>query len=758
MVPEQTPRRGRGLRRWLLIAAGTVALLLGLTAYLLPYLLKRYIEAHSVEWINRRVTIESITLNPFTFTYALDGVKCMEPDGGEVFVSWRSISVKSDLWSGFRNKHWRFRQLRIRDPYFHIEQHGERFNFSDLLELGAGEGTADAEDTVPVLFSMEDIQLAGGRIVYASDLLKAPIGISGLMANCSRITSQHARMDFDLHLTIDGGGELGGTFKIDTERSLYAVHADLLSLALEPLLPYLQDLMHTTALHGSLDLGLNLEDSWADTAALAASGNLALNGLQVTGADGQSLIALRQGRTVLDTLNARDQLFRITRVHIDGFSTRFQQWADGSNTWTKALKMDATTDDSTTAAFAADPANIFVMLADYIRMLGQEFVANQYTADSLVVTNSTVQFEDFTPEKPFRYTLDQLSVHSSRITTAGGTADFAASARLNGRGMLQSTFKFDPGNFRNVAADLSVNDLVLPDLDAYSRWYAAHPILAGKLAYQGTTTIHDGRIDSRNHLRVDRLQFGKKTTVHDTGIYVLPLRLGAALLKDVHGKIDLDIPVKGDLNDPEFKPWPIVWQVLKNLVVKAVAAPVKLVAGAFGAKEDAGVEEVRFLPLATAIGKEQRQALDALAALLKEKPELRASLVPVADVRQETEEWAARRLKMEHLGLHAPLGKADSLRVTELSLRDSSFSAFLDAHSPATKGNAEAERCVEAVGAAAAQQAVKELGEVRRSRVAAYLQQAGVPPDRAVFREGTEEELAGYKGNPGFRFVVEVKD
>lgn len=757
MANEPGTTRSRRPLRTALIVLACLLLLLGTVAFFLPYLLKRYIERHSVEWIGRRVTIDRIILNPFTFTYAVNGVQCFEPGSQEVFVSWKSISVKIDLWRGFQQGHWRFRQLRITDPYVHLVQYGDRFNFSDLLELGGSDTVAADTAESTTRFSMEGIQLSGGRILYASNLLKAPIGISGLKAHCTRITSEDARMDFDLHFVVDGGGEAGGGFMIDTERSRYAVQANILSLALEPLLPYLQDFMHTTALQGDLDLVLNLEDSWADTTSLAAKGSLLLNGLSITDGNGDSLIGLKQGRVVLDTLNAKDQAFRLGHVRVDGFHTRYQQWADGSNTWTKGLKLDTdTTAEGTTTTLDAEPGNIFLLLADYIRMLGQEFVTNQYSADSLSVVNASIGFEDFTPEQPVRFSLDQLDIRSSRISTATGTADFTLSTRLNGRGTLNSSFRFDPKNFHNVVAEVAVENLYLPHLDGYSRWYAAHPLTSGILGYMGTTSIQDGRIDSRNHLTADDLRFGKKTSVHDTGIYILPLRLGASLLRDVHGKIDLDIPVKGDLNDPEFKPWPIVWKVLKNLVVKAAAAPVRLVGGMLGANEEGSAEEVRFPGLATALGNAQRRALDALALLLKEKPELRVTLVPLAELQQETERWAAREMKRAYLGLQAPLTTADSLRLEELSMRDSSFTAFLDARVPGTGAASERERCLLAVGEEAARRAVGVMEEQRQQAVRAYLERAGVPQERMTFRPGTAEELDGHAGAPGFRFVVDV--
>lgn len=98
---------------------------------------------------------------------------------------------------------------------------------------------------------------------------------------------------------------------------------------------------------------------------------------------------------------------------------------------------------------------------------------------------------------------------------------------------------------------MDVNGSSLPGLDPYSRWYGAYPIQSGTLSYKGSTNIQGGRIDSRNHLVADDLCSGKKTAIHDKDIMVLPLRLAASLLRDVHGVIDLDVPVKGDLNDPD---------------------------------------------------------------------------------------------------------------------------------------------------------------------------------------------------------------
>lgn len=753
---SEQEQRPKSRKRGLFIVGVLLLVLLLVVAFFLPWLLKRYIEANSEAWIHRKVRIERIILNPFTFTYSVNGVTVNEPGSEAVFVSWRKIEVKADLWKAFRNNDWRFHHLRLVEPYVHIAQHGDRFNFSDLLELG-GE-TAPAPDAEPVRFSMEDIQLTDGRVVYAADLLKEPAEVVGLNATCNRITGESTRMDFGLSFALAKGGALKGGFMIDTERSVYAIDAELARFALPQLLPYLQDLMRSTALTGEVDLDLHLRDSWAASDGLAVRAALGLRDVGVTDAEGEPLVGLRSARVRLDTLDAKSDNFDLASVAVDGFTTRFRMWPDGSHTWSKALKLDTTaTGGDTTAVLTASSDNVFVMLADYVRMLGRDLVASEYNADSLAITNAELVFEDFTPERPFRYALNGLAVHSSRMNSGEDSLRLSASAMLNGRGTLASAFAFDPKNLKNVESVIAVKDLALADLDAYGRWYAAHPLEAGMLNYSGRTRIADGQLNSANHIQVHGMELGRKTDAHDPGIVVLPLRLGVSLLKDVKGNIDLDVPVEGDINDPRFKPWPIVWKVLKNLVVKAATAPGRMLVRAVGGGDDADLECVRFAPLQAALGKDQRRTLEQLAKGLVAKPGLTVALVPVVDEREEMEELAAFEVKKTFLGYAGVLAAVDSARIHGLSTRDSSFVGYLNERSPGTVGQGERQRCVAIVGAEPLKTRCAELEWARQAAVRDFLRAQGLTDGRFVLRPGMAEEARGYQGKPGYRFIFDAE-
>lgn len=751
----------RRLRRVLFILLPALTVLLLLLAFLAPYLLKRYIEAHSEEWIHRKVTIGSLILNPFTGTFAVHELSCTEVKSEARFVAWRKAAVKWDLWALWNDGHWRFHAIELVEPYVHVAQRGARFNFSDLLELGSGT-PPDPSDTVPTRFDLEDVRLTSGEVVYDSDVLKAPVRALGLNVLCNRISSESARMDFDLDFRMNTGGSVDGRFTIDTEEAMYGIDAAFSGINLSAALPYLRDLLDCKALAGEVDLDLNLLDSWADTTALALRAVLGINGLEITGPADERLAAVGSARVHLDTLTARDHRFELRTVSIDSAFARYEMFKDSTDNWSRLMRAassggTAIADSGSVAT--ASTSNVFILLAEYISTLAKEFIANEYTADSLSFDHGSVAFVDHTMAQPFRYSIDNLSLLSTRVNTADSMAQLACSAQLNGTGMLNGSLRIDPKSFKDFTAQAKVEQLVLRDLDAYMQWYTAHPLEDGVLGYTGTTLVRNGHIDSGNAIRIDHMKLGKKVDEHAEDIAVLPLRLGVSLLKDRHGIIELDLPVSGDINDPEFKPWPLVWKVLKNLVLKAVSAPVNMVARAVDGVDPAELEVVRFEPLQTTLGKAQRKSLDQLVKVLQAKPELKVSLVPVMDVRTNADALATFRAKSLLLfGEGKALGASDSTAVEALSLTDSSFVRFVDERSPTTAGRAAAERCTAIVGAENLQQEVASNERTRQQLVTQYLISVGVRPERASIRPGTPQEISTYKGDPGYRFVYEVAD
>lgn len=743
-------------KRGAIIAGIVLVLGLVISAFFLPYLLKRYIERNSEAWIDRKVSIGSIVLNPFTGVYAVHDLVCHEPRSEQVFVSFSKLGVKGNVLDGLRHGHWRFREAELREPYVHVHHRGDRFNFSDLLELG-GEADTTASESTPVLFTVTDIALTGGRIDYDSDLLREPLRVVDLGIACNIITSERGRMDFVVGLGLADGTRLDGGFTIDTDSARYAVDAHLRDFDLASSLPYLQDFFEAGSLAGKLDIDFAVEQSYADSSELALSARMHLRGLDLREPDGTPLLNMDGLHARLDTLHGEQ--IELGLVDVNGLDARFALLADGTDNWTRLLKLvpDSTADEDGTMVLDASASNYFVLLAEYISYLGSAVTTSTYSADSLVFRNGRLLYEDLSIPRGFRYVLSDIDMRANRFHAGAQAAPVSLGMRLNEAGSLSARAVFDPTDLRNVSLDIQVDSLLMPHLDAYTRWYAAHPALDGVLAYTSATSIQGGMIDSRNNLHIDRLRFGKRIAEHDPDIYVLPLRLAAGLLKDVKGVVSLDVPVKGDLRDPSFKVWPIVWQVLKNLVVKAATAPAKLLVRLFEGADEQELEQVRFAPMQSVPERAQQRTLEQVAQALAAKPELRVDLLPVVDSLTEAAALALFQAKSRYLFTGREMFSAeDSASVGSLAERDSLFVQWMDVQLPGSSARSMAQRSMSLIGEADVWAQWAALEGARREAVQQALLEAGMAPGRFAFRKGTPAEVAAFHGDPGYRFVYDA--
>lgn len=186
----------------------------------------------------------------------------------------------------------------------------------------------------------------------------------------------------------------------------------------------------------------------------------------------------------------------------------------------------------------------------------------------------------------------------------------------------------------------------LTTLTPYSGKFAGFRIRKGRLNLDLHYLITNGQLKAENKVVVEQLQLGEKVDSPDA--VDLPIRLAIALLKDTEGRISIELPVSGDLNNPQFSVMPIVWQTLRNLVLRAAQAPFKFIGGliAGGGSQDLGT--VAFAPGSSELTGDAQATLDKLASALKERPELRLEIEGTAAQGSDGPLIAQQRLEREY--------------------------------------------------------------------------------------------------------------
>jgi hypothetical protein len=153
----------------------------------------------------------------------------------------------------------------------------------------------------------------------------------------------------------------------------------------------------------------------------------------------------------------------------------------------------------------------------------------------------------------------------------------------------------------------------------YAVKYAGYGIEKGKLSVKLSYLIENRKLVAENNIYLDQLTFGEK--VDSPTATKLPVLLAVALLKDKNGVIDVNLPISGSLDDPQFSLGGIIVKVFVNLIVKAVTAPFALLGSLFGGGEELAFLE--FAPGSAMLDADDEAKLKSLAKALDARPALK---------------------------------------------------------------------------------------------------------------------------------------
>ncbi len=188
---------------------------------------------------------------------------------------------------------------------------------------------------------------------------------------------------------------------------------------------------------------------------------------------------------------------------------------------------------------------------------------------------------------------------------------------------------------------MSFKNMELTPLTPYSGKFVGYTIEKGKLSLDLKYALSENAIVGENVILLDQLTLGDRVESPDATS--LPVKLAIALMRDTQGKIDIDLPVRGNLDDPEFSWGHLVIQALINLVKKAVTSPFALLGSLVGGDG----EELSFVEFeygSESLLPPQTQKLDKLAQALKERPVLRLQIEGAADSEYDRLALAEERL------------------------------------------------------------------------------------------------------------------
>lgn len=229
----------------------------------------------------------------------------------------------------------------------------------------------------------------------------------------------------------------------------------------------------------------------------------------------------------------------------------------------------------------------------------------------------------------------------------------------------------------DVFLDLLVRfkDIELSPTTPYTSTFLGYPVSKGKLDLNVSYLIDKGNLKAENKISFNQLTFGDK--VESEQAIKAPVKLAVALLTDRNGQINLDVPLSGSLKDPKFKVWPVVWQVFKNLIVKAVMSPFSLLAS-LGADEETSFVEFDYG--SSAVNEASMKKVETMAKALYDRPNLNMDIEPYVDLEKDKESLKEvemlKRVKAQKL--KASLAKGGpAISLDQVTVGDEEYLVYL---------------------------------------------------------------------------------
>lgn len=265
---------------------------------------------------------------------------------------------------------------------------------------------------------------------------------------------------------------------------------------------------------------------------------------------------------------------------------------------------------------------------------------------SVRLTNLLARFADFSITPNVVTQMEGLTG-----TINGLSSEQLAKADVNLEGTVDSYAPLKIAGQINPLSEDAYTDLamVLKNFDLttvspYSGKYAGYPINKGKLFLDLAYTISEKTLVGENKLLIDQLTMGEKVESPDA--VSLPIPLALALLKDRKGQIDIDLPVRGNLDDPDFSYGGVIWNALGNLLTKVATSPFAMVGGLLGVSGD-DLKYVAFSAGNAQLPLGELEKLRGLGKVLDDRPALRLEITGAADPQVDRPALAARQLQKQ---------------------------------------------------------------------------------------------------------------
>ncbi len=598
--------------------------ILSIVLFLAPILTKNYLVKNSKNLIGTQIEIEDLKYNYFTSVLSVCGLKIFECENTNELITLDTLLLNLAPLK-LLNNNLTIEELYVSGLNVKAVLKDSIFNFDTLLNFYTQPDvsiTSQETETNPLVHSISNIAFKHSSFLFDNQDIESKLGFKDISFIVPHIVyGGKAKSNGSIKFNFDNGGYVESELSLNTVSGDFDAHVILEKLELSPFYKYVLDYANINSLKGALSSNIHLKGNTSKISEAIVSGKVDVHDFVMTDTNDQKILGA-------DTIKA--QLYKIDYAHnsyeIDSLSL---------STPYVYFNLDSVTNNMF-RIFKLYPDKVVANL-DSIAAKSQPDLF--YKIAHLKLNKGILDYSDNFTGDVFDYHLSDIEINSDNLSSTSEMLDISSKMLLNNRGTLDAHVQMDPLDFMNGTINFRIENFLLSDVNIYSKHYTGHNIIKGDFYYYSHSDLVNGKIKSTNKLLVKNVSVKSDKK----GLYQLPLKFALFLLKDKDGNVNLDIPVKGDLNDPKVNMGKLVWSTFKNLMIKVVASPVKFLASLVGVNPKE-MTEIKFNYLDTILSGAQKKKLNKLIDLENKKEGLKIDLLYGVDEHLQQQEIAKQEV------------------------------------------------------------------------------------------------------------------
>ena len=295
-----------------------------------------------------------------------------------------------------------------------------------------------------------------------------------------------------------------------------------------------------------------------------------------------------------------------------------------------------------------------------------------YQINQVNIQKGVSDFSDLSLLMPFSVHLTGLNGNINKISSKQKTqTDVSLSGTVFDISPVNIKGSFS-SDFNKLDLGLHFKNMPLPFISPYMVEFAGYKIEKGKLSLDLLYNIDNRKLTAENKLLIEQLTLGEE--VENPKAASLPLDLAIALMEDSDGKIKIDMPLTGSLDDPEFEVMPLLFQAFANVITKAASSPFTAIASLINSEEDLSV--IQFNAGESKLNEVEIKKLDDIAKALQERSELQLEIKGAAYTEQD---WPAMQQQalLEQLKQMQTNKAKSSKKASEIELSKEEYQELL---------------------------------------------------------------------------------